>query len=156
MRERLIHLEPALAAMAVDNKLVDSILLNETDWKIIRHELLKPIKDSHKLLKGDRYVTLSLLPIAVKAIKAAMIKIVGVKGDGEARNRGKNLANFHERWKPNEASQYLEGDVVTRGRGIWQVELRPLFAFASALNPRTKLLKAYSKEDCKNIWAGKK
>jgi hypothetical protein len=42
MCERLIYLQPALAAMAVDNKLLDYILLNETDWKILRqvHQLL--------------------------------------------------------------------------------------------------------------------
>ncbi len=46
------------------------------------------------------------------------------------------------------------GDVVTRGHGIQQGVLHPLAAFASALYPRAKLLKAYSKEDCKKIWAG--
>jgi hypothetical protein len=34
------------------------------------------------------------------------------------------------------------------------VGLHPLAAFASALDPKTKELKAYSKEDCKKIWAG--
>jgi hypothetical protein len=63
------------------------------------------------------------------------------------------LFNFRERWKPDEASQYLEGDIVTRGRENRQVGLHPLAAFASALEPRTKLLKAYSKEDRNKIWA---
>jgi hypothetical protein len=161
MCERLIYLQPALAAMAIDNQLADSILLNETDWKIIFqvHELLKPFKEAQKLLEGDQYVTLSLLPIAIKAIRVALIKIVDAPGDGEAQNRVKNLAkrllfDFRERWKPDEASQYMEGAVVTRGRGIRQVGLHPLAAFASALDPRTKLLKAYSKEDRKKIWVG--
>jgi hypothetical protein len=161
MCERLIYLQPALAAMAVDNKLPDYILLNETDWKILRqvHQLLKPFKNAQKLLEGDKYVTLSLLPIAIKSIRTALINIVGAEGDGEAQNRVKNLAKrllfyFRERWKPDEASQYLEGEVVTRGRGNRQVGLHPLAAFASALDPRTKLLKAYSKEDRRNIWAG--
>jgi hypothetical protein len=59
MCERLILLQPALAAMDVDNKLPDSILLNETDWKIIKqvHQLLKPFKKAQKLLEGDKYVT---------------------------------------------------------------------------------------------------
>ena len=52
------------------------------------------------------------------------------------------------------SSQYLEGDEVTRGRLNRQVGLHPLAAFASALDPRTKLLKAYSKVDRKKIWAG--
>jgi hypothetical protein len=65
MCERLIYLQPALAALAVDNKLPDYILLNETDWKILRqvHQLLKPFKIAQKLLEGDKYVMLSLLPI---------------------------------------------------------------------------------------------
>jgi hypothetical protein len=74
--------------MAVGNKVAYSILVNETDWKIIRqlHQLLlKPFKDAQKLLKeGDKYVTLSLLPIAIKAIRAILINIVGAHGDGEA------------------------------------------------------------------------
>jgi hypothetical protein len=161
MCECLILLQPALAAMAVDNKLADSILLNETDWKIIKqvHHSLKPFKDAQKLLEDDNYVTLSLLPIAIKAIRLALIKIVGAQGDGEAQNRVKNLVkrllfDFHARWKDGEASQHLEGGVVPRGRGIQQVGLHPLAAFASALDPRTKQLKAYSKEDSKKIWAG--
>jgi hypothetical protein len=67
----LIHLQPALAAMAVDNKLSDYILLNETDWKMLRqvHKLLEPLKESQELIKGDKYFTLSILPIgAIKAI----------------------------------------------------------------------------------------
>jgi hypothetical protein len=86
MCERLIYLQPALAAMAVDNKLLDYILLNETDWKILRqvHQLLKPFKNAQKLLEGDKYVTLSLLPIAIKSIRTALIKIVGAAWGGEA------------------------------------------------------------------------
>jgi hypothetical protein len=86
-------------------------------------------------------------------------EIVDAKGDGEAQKRVNNLAkrllfDFCEPWKPDEASQFLEGSIVNRGRGIWQVGLHPLAAFASALDPRTKQLKAYSKEDCQKIWAG--
>jgi hypothetical protein len=64
------------------------------------------------------------------------------------------LFDFLETWKPDEASQYLEGDIVTSGRGNRQVGLHPLAVFASALEPRTKNLKAYSKEDRNKIWAG--
>jgi len=95
MCERLIHLQPALAAMAVDNKLPAPILLNETDWKIIIqvHHLLQPFKDALELLEGDKYVTLSILPFAIKAIRAALIDIVGAPGEDEAQDRVKNLAN---------------------------------------------------------------
>jgi hypothetical protein len=162
MCERLIHLQPALAAMALDNKLPDYILLNEADWKILRqvHQLLEPFKNAQKLLlEGDKYVTLSLLPIAIKSIRTALVKIVGAEGGGKAQNRVKNMAKrllFYfrcERWKPDEASQYMEGDMVIRGCGNRQVGLHPLAAFTSTLDPRTKLLKAYSKEDRKKIWA---
>jgi hypothetical protein len=146
-----MYLQPALAAMAVDNKLPDYILLNETDWKILRqvHQLLKPFKNAQKLLEGDKYVTLSFLPIAIKSIRTALIKIVGAEGGCEAQSRVKHLGKrllfyFCERWKPDEASQYLEGDMVTRGLGNQEVGLHLLAAFASALDPRTKLFKAYS------------
>ncbi len=74
MCERLIYLQAALAAMAVDGKLAESIVLNETDWKVIMqvHELLKPFKDAQKLLEGEKYVTRSLLPSAIKAIRNAL------------------------------------------------------------------------------------
>jgi hypothetical protein len=76
------------------------------------------------------------------------------KGDGKAQKRVKNLAKrllfyFLEGPKPDEARQYLESGVITRRCGIQQVGLHSLAAFASALGPRTKILKAYSKEDCK-------
>jgi hypothetical protein len=90
MCERLICLQPALVAMAVDNKLPDYILLNETDWKILRqvHQLLTPFKNAQKLLEGEKYVMLSLLPIAIKYIsRTALIKIVGAEEGGEAQNR---------------------------------------------------------------------
>jgi hypothetical protein len=114
MCERLINLQPALAAMAVDNKLPDYILLNEKDWKILRqvHQLLKPFKNAQKLLEGEKYGTLSLLPIAIKSIRTVLTKIIGTEGGNKAQNRVKNLAkrllfDFRERWKPDEASQYL-------------------------------------------------
>jgi hypothetical protein len=93
MCERLLYLQPALAAMAVDkNKLAYLILLNETDWKKIRqaHQLLKPFKDAQKLLEGDKYVTLSLLPIAIKAIIIALINIVGAHEDGSTEKGKKS------------------------------------------------------------------
>jgi hypothetical protein len=48
MCECFIHLQPALAAMAVNNKLPDYVFLNVTDWKILRqvHQLLKPFKNA--------------------------------------------------------------------------------------------------------------
>jgi hypothetical protein len=64
------------------------------------------------------------------------------------------LFDFRDHWKPDEANQYLEGDIVTRGCGNRQVGLHPLATFASALDPRTKNLKTYSKEDRNKIWAG--
>jgi hypothetical protein len=158
---RWIHLQQVLAAMVVDYELPDCILLNETDWKILRQvrQLLKPFKNAQKLLEVEKFVTLSLLSIAIKSIRTALIKIVGAEGGGEAQNRVKNLAkrllfDFRERWKPDDASQYLEGDIVTRGRGNWQIGLHLLAAFASKLDPRKKLLKAYSKGGCNMIWAG--
>ncbi len=161
MCECLIHLQPALAAMALDNLLPASNLLNETDWMTIRevHKLLKPFKDAQELLEGDKYVTLSLLPIAIKAIRAALIKIVGAEGEGAAQNRVRNLAkrllfDFREPWKPDNESQYLVGDVITKEHGIRQVGLHPMAAFASALDPRTKFLLAYSKEDRIKMWVG--
>jgi hypothetical protein len=50
------------STLAVDNRLPESILLNEMDWITIRevHKLLKPFKDAQELLEGDKYVTLSL------------------------------------------------------------------------------------------------
>jgi hypothetical protein len=88
---RLIHLQPALATMAVDNKLAASIMLNETDWKIIIqvHQLLKPFKDAQLLLEGDQYVTLSLLPFAVKAIRVALLNIVAPLEMGKHRPESK-------------------------------------------------------------------
>jgi hypothetical protein len=67
---------------------------NETDWKVIMqvHELLKPFKDAQKLLEGEKYVTLSLLPSAIKAIRNALIQISEAQGEGEAQKRVKNLA----------------------------------------------------------------
>jgi hypothetical protein len=53
------------------------------------HQLLKPFKNAQLLLEGDQYVTLSLLPHAVKAIRVALLNIVGAPGDGEAQTRVK-------------------------------------------------------------------
>jgi protein subunit release factor A len=96
MCERLIHLQLALAAMAANNKLPDYILSNVTDWKILRHvhQFLKRFKNAQKLLEGEKHVTLSLLPIAIKSIRPALIKIVGAEGGGEAQNRVKHLAKI--------------------------------------------------------------
>jgi hypothetical protein len=162
MCTHLIYLQPALAAIALDKKIPEYILLNEIDWKILRqaHQLLESFKESQELFEGDKYVPLCILPIAIKAIRAALKEIVDAKGDGVAQKRIKNLAkrllfDFCERWKPDEASQFLECGIVTRGLGIRQVGLHPpLAAFAFALDPRTKQLKAYSKKDCQKIWAG--
>jgi hypothetical protein len=54
---------------------------------------------------------------------------------------------------------FIDSDLCTPGTfiipgSIQQLPEDPLAAFASALDPRAKQLKAYSTEDRKKIWAG--
>jgi hypothetical protein len=44
--------------------------------------LPKPFKDAQELLEGDKYVTITHLPIAIKDIRAALIRIVGAEARG--------------------------------------------------------------------------
>ncbi len=72
---------------------------------------------------SDKYVILSILPIAIKAIRTALKKIVDASGGVEGQKGVKNLAkrllfDFCECWKPDEASQFLEGGILTREGGI--------------------------------------
>jgi hypothetical protein len=113
--------------MPLDKEIPECILLNETDWKILRqvHQLREPSKESQELLNGDKYVTLYILPIAIKAIRTALKEIVDAKRDGKAQKMVNNLAkwflfDFPEHWKPDEASQFLEEGIYQRS-GIRQV-----------------------------------
>jgi hypothetical protein len=80
--------------MALDKKISESILLNETYWKMLRqvHQLLEPFKESQELLKGDEYFTLYILQIVTKFIRTALKEMVDAEVDGEAQKRIKNLA----------------------------------------------------------------
>jgi hypothetical protein len=64
MVDRLLYLRPAFAAMQDDGSLSASKCLTEEDWKILSqvHAALKPFKTVQKLLEGEHYVTVSLVP----------------------------------------------------------------------------------------------
>lgn len=144
MISRLIELKSAIDIMSTEGQLgtVDPLFIH--DWAHL-HDIslvLKPFKESQKLLEGDKYVTASLVAQALKFIKD---KLKALSQGNQPENASKALADrligdFETRWPvgftPN----------VIRAAGNRQVGIHPYLLVATFLDPRTKSLMSVSND----------
>jgi hypothetical protein len=77
--DHILYLKPAFQSLMLDNLLDDEVALTEHDWAVLQeiHELLKPFKTAQELLEGDKYVSISWVPVMVGTIRK--------KAEGDSR-----------------------------------------------------------------------
>ena len=155
--DRLLYLKPAFQALVLDNLLDDEVALTQHDWKVMKemHMLLKPFKTAQELLEGDKYVTISWVPIMVgtirKKLKETAEFLPGNTVDAAARNLAKTLYDdFCKRW--NDETAPLFDDKVVRGYMQRQVGIHPLVCLAMCMDPRFKSLPFFRLDEKETLW----
>jgi hypothetical protein len=164
MCNRLLHLKNALQALEHDGAIPPDKILLSDDWDVIKEvsDLLLPFKSAQKLLEGEKYVTISWIPTALKGILSKLEAIINAPVDPQTETTSKlavrNLAkvllkDFSARWLTNGANTFHFDGSVHRGWMNRQVGVHPAVAIATVLDPRFKLLNGFDNNDDKvRIW----
>ena len=154
MCERLLALKDFICTMQIRNKIPEKYHLNEQNWQIIADivELLKPFMLAQKLLEGEKYVTISLVPPIVDKIRSNLDSAAfNPENSLHIRNLSKTmLDDFNTRWGSGEAgTKFSESETEGNNRRRKGIPKVTLLAFA--LDPRFKHLPGMDNVDKEKI-----
>jgi hypothetical protein len=141
MIERLLYLKPAVQTMFIYNELKTQQPLIDDDWDSLAmiKEVLYPFKFAQQKLEGEKYVTISLVPLLLGNIRSQLETIrdapIGPSSSQEKKDlAGKLLASFNGHWGAFNTFRQS----VSRVPGNRQVGIHPAVFIATFLDPRTK------------------
>lgn len=158
MAYRLIYLKKALEGMNRNGQIDSGKWLSDTNWAVLKEivDVLLPFKQAQKTLAGEKYVTISWLPLTLEKLRKNMREAVA-KSASEADPvedqifslSGVLLTDLNERW--GEETRF-NGGVIKRGRMNRQVGMHPTVLLATALDPRFKKLKPIPPRECEDVY----
>ena len=141
--------------MKADNQIPKNLILDEIEWNIVKEviSVLKPFKMAQKHLEGEKYVTISYIPLMIDFIEN---KLQGILANSTTNNNVKSLVqsmiiDFQSRWGNTHFPKF--NPEVVRGYYKRQVGCHPLIVMRSALDPRLKNLSFIDNEEEKeSVW----
>lgn len=154
MCERLLRLKPYLNLMEVEGTLDKN--LNDDQWIVIKDTVtvLEPFMCAQRLLEGESYVTISMIPFIIwKVRKGLADAVVGVSSSPHVIELATVMNNkFRELWGSGDpgtvATEHLTEGPRRRPKGIPKLAL----VASSLLDPRFKFGPGYSINDKNYIW----
>jgi hypothetical protein len=153
MCERLLRLKSVLTVLNLEGDI--RVSLSEAQWAVVQDLtlLLKPFMVAQRLLEGESYVTISLIPFILYKIRNGLIQAnQDPSSSPQVREvSGLMLTKFMEQFGSGEAGtvatdHQVEG-VRRRSQGIPKIVLMSLF-----LDPRTKSAIGIPLPDQELIW----
>ncbi len=142
MLKRLRFLSEAISHYVVDNP-HDSDLINLTyeEWRLC-HQVeitLQTMAFWQRLLEGEKYITGSLVPVAIYTIRQSFLQVIASVGsDPVVKKLTRILLNdFDRRYHPTIEGQLKYSRDIVVGYGNCYTAIHPYFFRASFLDPRT-------------------
>ena len=153
MCERLLRLRNILTVMHLDGDM--RLSLTEAQWAIVKDmcALLKPFMVAQRLLEGQSYVTISLIPYMLYKIRSGLIAANGDPMSSLQVRRVSTLmlVKFNEEFGTGEqntvATDYLAEGSRRRLKGLPKIVM-----IAMCLDPRTKSATGIPLADREVIW----
>lgn len=144
MIQRLLDVKAAIDSMAISKELGDKESLQPVDWENLSNIVLvlKPFKNAQEMLEGQKYVTASLVPVAINHIRRKLTQLSGSEQPETAsKELAKNLLeDFEARW--GGVNDHVFSSTVRRAAGNRQFGMHPALLIATFLDPRFKSLTA--------------
>lgn len=149
---RLVRLQGPLQAMEDAGELAST--LSDRQWSVI-HQLvaiLTPFQRMQRMLEGEKYVTISLLPYHVHKMRVDLVEVIATDIDPTITALATEmLTDFNTRWGTG-----VEGTVFSlnlhRVANNRQQGLPRATLLAAALDPRTKSLVGIPDNDQGLLW----
>lgn len=156
MLSRLLYLKPAIVGLSVDNLLPMDKCLTENEWMVVMDiiEILKPFKMAQKHLEGEKYVTISFIPLMIENIEKRLKSyLLCPQSNDNVKELVQRMINDHQiRWGKDHMQKF--NSTVLRGNRNRQVGLHPIVVLSTALDPRLKNLTFLHDDEEKNcVWA---
>jgi len=153
MCERLLRLRPYFSLMEAEGEL--DCNLTEEQWAIIKDtcDLLEPFMCAQKTLEGQKYVTISLVPLIIYSVRTGLIeKVEDVDNTSlQVRSLARVMLDcFNQHWGEGlpgtVAREHLTEGPNRRPKGIPRLTL-----VASILDPRTIFGPGLTEEDKRQV-----
>ena len=142
--ERLILLKPYLHILEVEGHLKYNVV--DEDWEVLREveSLLQPFMIIQKVLEGQQYVTMSLVPYFISKVRRGLQAIATTARSEIVRELANKMLTdkvkgFDVYWGKGDNGTVFE-ESSTLGRPNRQNGLKTPTFFAAVLDPRTKTL----------------
>lgn len=151
MCQRLLRLKKYFEMMVLAGTLVATMNLTVAQWEIVTLiiKLLQPFMQAQKMLEGEKYVTISLVPTLIISLRNQLIAII----DDVANEGGhiqavalRMLEDFNKRWGEGAHGTIFQ-EHTTEGERRRPKGLPILTILASALDPRFKGLLDFDEDD---------
>ena len=142
MLKRLRYLREAISHYVVDNQ-QDSDLVNLTpeEWRVCNQVevTLQTMAFWQRILEGEKYVTGSLVPVAIFTIRQSFLQVIASAGSDQFVKRLTRilLNDFDQRYHPTTDGQLIYSSDVAVGFGNCYTHIHPCFFMAAFLDPRT-------------------
>jgi len=151
MCERLLRLKTVLTVMHLEGNM--RLFLTEQQWAIVHDmaELLKPFMIAQRLLEGQLYVTISLIPFILYKIRNGLRVTNPLSSRQVQTITSLMLRKFNEEFGTGEentvAFDHTTEGINRREKGIPKIAL-----MAMCLDPRTKSGTGVPQADLEAIW----
>jgi hypothetical protein len=142
MLKRLRYLREAISHYVVDNQ-QDSDLVNLTpeEWRVCNQVevTLQTMAFWQRILEGEKYVTGSLVPLAIFTIRQSFLQVIASAGSDQFVKRLTRilLNDFDQRYHPTTDGQLIHSSNVAVGFCNRYTHIHPCFFKAAFLDPRT-------------------
>jgi len=140
MLKRLRFLREAISHYIVDNPEASETLTAQ-EWKVC-HQIeitLKTMAFWQRVLEGEKYVTGSLVPVAIYTIRQSFLQVIASQAADPVVKQltRKMLNNFDRRYHPTTNGELIYEREVSLGHGNRYTAIHPYFFKAAFLDPRT-------------------
>ena len=142
MLKRLRFLREAIAHYFVDYpEEADTVTITAQEWKICYQiEItLRTMGFWQRVLEGEKYVTGSLVPLAIYSIRQSFLQVIASEASEQAvKELTRILLNdFDRRYHPTTNGQLKYERVALVGHGNRYISIHPYYFKAAFLDPRT-------------------
>jgi len=151
MCERLLRLKTVLTVMHLEGNM--RLFLTEQQWAIVHDmaELLKPFMIAQRLLEGQLYVTISLIPFILYKIRNGLRVTNPLSSRQVQTITSLMLRKFNEEFGTGEENT-VAFDHTTEGINRHEKGIPKIALMAMCLDPRTKSGTGVPQADLEAIW----
>ena len=140
MLKRLRFLREAISHYIVDNPEASETLTAQ-EWKVC-HQIeitLKTMAFWQRVLEGEKYVTGSLVPVAIYTIRQSFLQVIASQAADPVVKQltRKMLDNFDRRYHPTTNGELIYEREVSLGHGNRYSAIHSYFFKAAFLDPHT-------------------